>query len=377
MCRALRQRGLDLTVATTSHELGDDLSNGHKDRQHGNPSPELHSGTQEFGGVPTHFFPVQWGDSFKYSRPLATWLNAHVCDFDVVHIHAVFNHACVAAARACRRQQVPYVIRPLGTLDPWSMNQKPVRKRFFWALAGRKMLRMASAVHYTAEAERTATEQLLGLDKGKVIPLGVESSAPVDVASSGAIVGTNRPYVLVLSRIHAKKGLEVLIEAFLELRQEAVYSDWQLVIAGDGEPAYVESLKQEVTKRRANEAVVFRGWIEGEQKHAILQNASLLALPSHQENFGLCVFEALMEGVPVLISPQVNLAEDIVQANAGWICAVDVTSLATCLKGALANEEERVKRGSAGKKFAEKYEWSKIAKQLETMYQSVVETSRR
>lgn len=71
MCRALRQRGLDLTVATTSHELGDDLSNGHKDRQHGNPSPELHSGTQEFGGVPTHFFQF---NGVTHLNILARWL---------------------------------------------------------------------------------------------------------------------------------------------------------------------------------------------------------------------------------------------------------------------------------------------------------------
>ena len=372
MCRALRQRGLDLTVATTTHEIGHELSNGHKDRQRVKGTRQLHSRSQEFRGVPIHFFPVQWGESFKYSRPFSTWLNAHVCDFDVVHIHAVFNHASLAAARACRRQQVPYVVRPLGTLDPWSMKQKPLRKRFFWALAGRKMLRMASAVHYTAEPERRATEQLLGLDKGKVIPLGVESSAPVDDACSAAIVRANRPYVLVLSRIHPKKGLEFLIEAFLGLREKDRYAGWQLVIAGDGEPAYVESLKQNVTQRRGDEVVVFRGWLDGEQKHAILQDASLLALPSHQENFGLCVLEALVHGVPVLISPQVNLAEDIARANAGWICPVEVASLTTCLESALSSEEERARRGSAGKKFAEKYEWSKVAKQLESMYSSVV-----
>src|SRR6185369_722460 len=147
MCRALHDAGTDVLLVTTNEgviQSGADRLADHK-------------------GVPARFFPVQLGASFKYSRPLAAWLRNNAHDFDVVHVHAVFNHASIAASGACRSAAVPYVVRPLGTLDPWSMKQKPVRKRVFWLMSGRKMLERSAAVHYTAQAEKDATEGLLRL----------------------------------------------------------------------------------------------------------------------------------------------------------------------------------------------------------------------
>ncbi|HEY0728120.1 MAG TPA: glycosyltransferase, partial [Pyrinomonadaceae bacterium] len=124
MCRALQSQGIEVFLITTSHGLTQIRTDG----------------DEKYKGVPARFFPVQAGASFKYSRPLTSWLKTNVSEFDVVHIHAVFNHASVAAARECRRAGVPYVVRPLGTLDPWSMKQKAGRKRIFWSLVGKRML---------------------------------------------------------------------------------------------------------------------------------------------------------------------------------------------------------------------------------------------
>jgi len=289
----------------------------------------------------------------------------------VVHIHAVFNHACIATARACQKNKIPYVVRPLGTLDPWSMKQKSFRKKLFWELAAKKMLNRASAVHYTAQAELCAAERLLGLKQGRVVPLGIDTTETTNSESMSA-VPKGHPYVLVLSRLHPKKGLDVLIEAFVEIRKRPLLSDWSLVIVGDGDAGYLDLLKRMVSEKHANEFVVFRGWLEGEEKKAVLKHASVLALPSHQENFGLCVLEAMGQGVPVLISPQVNLAEDIELAGAGWISAVDVWALEQSLVQALSDEGERNKRGRAGKDFSLNFSWDKIAEQLESMYSSVV-----
>src|SRR5205085_1067284 len=108
MCRALRGGGVDTLIATTDAD------------GEGRLAVELGRHTL-FKDVPAIFFSRQWSEAYKYSRPLAHWLDAHVGDFDVVHIHAVFSHACLAAAKACRKRGVPYVVRPLGTLDPWSL----------------------------------------------------------------------------------------------------------------------------------------------------------------------------------------------------------------------------------------------------------------
>ena len=104
----------------------------------------------------------------------------------------------------------------------------------------------------------------------------------------------------------------------------------------------------------------------------MISGASLLVLPSHQENFGLCVMEALSHSVPVLVSPHVNLAEEIVLANAGWIATVDKHALMARLTEALSDEEERARRGQAGKQLAQKYSWETAARSLVDLYRELI-----
>jgi glycosyltransferase involved in cell wall biosynthesis len=230
------------------------------------------------------------------------------------------------------------------------------------------MLRRAAAVHYTTEAEKLATQALFGLNHGKVVALGIETS-PATTLSRDKLahhfpVLAGDPYVLVLSRLHPKKGLDVLIDAFLSLPPK--FARWRLVVAGDGPADHVSKLKA-----MSNDRVCFTGWVDGEKKDAVLSCASLLALPSHQENFGLCVIEALSHSVPVLLSPHVNLAKEIVLANAGWIATVDKDALATRLAEALENEEELARRGRAGKELSQKYSWESAAQGLVELYGNV------
>jgi len=353
MCRALMQQGIEVLLIATNAGL-------HKQE------------VSEYKGVPAMLFPAEFGESFKYSRPLASWLGANVRQFDLAHVHAVFNHSSVAAARACRRAGVPYVIRPLGTLDPWSMTQKSLRKRLFWHVAGKGMMQGAATVHYTSEAEKLSTERLTGLNHGRVVPLGIETPA---ATSRENLVRhfpllDHEPYILVLSRLHPKKGLDVLIDAFLSLVQAQQFPTWRLVLAGDGPPEYVLKLKDLAA---SHPRILFTGWVDGERKNALLGCASLLALPSHQENFGLCVMEALSQSVPVLVSPGVNLAPEIVAANAGWVAAIDKEALTAKLAEALSNETELAKRGRAGQQLSLLYSWENAAKHLVQLYQHILQ----
>jgi glycosyltransferase involved in cell wall biosynthesis len=347
MCRALMQQGIEVLLVSTDAGL----------KEHN---------VAEYKGVPAMLFPSEFGESFKYSRPLASWLTLNIRQFDLAHVHAVFNHSSVAAARACRRAGVSYIIRPLGTLDPWSMSQKSLRKRLFWQIAGKRMVQGAAAVHYTSEGEKLSTERLTGLNHGRVVPLGIEKTS----ATTRKTVA--HPYVLVLSRLHPKKGLDVLIDAFLSLASQ--FSNWRLVIAGDGPPDYVSKLKNKASQC---DRVVFTGWVDGEQKDALLGCASLLALPSYQENFGLCVMEAMSHSVPVLVSPGVNLAPEIVKADAGWVAAIDEESLTSKLTEALSDEAQRVKRGRAGQQLSLLYSWENATKSLVQLYQQVLQENGR
>ena len=357
MCRALMQQGIEVLLVATNAGL--------RDRE-----------VSDYKGVPAKLFPAEFGESFKYSRPLATWLAANVRQFDLAHIHAIFNHSSIVATRACRRSEVPYLIRPLGTLDPWSMTQKSFRKRLFWRIAGKGMMQGAAAVHYTSEPERLSTERLTGLNHGRVVPLGIEVTSATSkeklVQHFPALA--HEPYVLVLSRLHPKKGLDVLIDAFLSLVQTRQFSRWRLVVAGDGPADYVSRLRGKASQC---ERILFTGWVEGERKDALLGGASLLALPSHQENFGLCVMEALSQSVPVLVSPGVNLAPEIVTANAGWVAAIDKDALTTKLAEALNDEAELAKRGRCGRQLSQRYSWENAAQQLVQLYQQVLQENGR
>lgn len=358
MCRASRAYGVDTLIATTDADGEARLAVPH--------------GQQiSYETVPAIFFPRQWSEAYKYSHPLAHWLGERTRDFDVVHIHAVFSHACLAAAQTCRKQGVPYVVRPLGTLDPWSLKQKRFRKELFWHLGVRQMLRGAAAMHYTTVAERRLAEESLGLTRGAVIPLGIEADLFEQTKSSLPPLVT-APYVLVLSRLHHKKGLDILLPAFLSLAKRSEFVEWKLVLAGEGEAHYVDALKSLAKSCGANGNVVFTGWLDGEQRKAILRAASLLALTSYQENFGLCVVEALACGVPVLLSPHVNLAKEIERSGAGWIAPLDIAALEQTLADTLRDEEGRAQRGTIGREFVRRrFTWGAVAEALVTLYETV------
>ncbi len=381
MCRALIEQGLEVMLATTDHDLsGEELRSKSKGAGDGQSSgiSFLAPGSLVLKGVPTVIFPKQLGNSFKYSRPFARWLNKNVANYDLVHIHAVFNHSCIAAARACRENDVPYIVRPLGTLDTWSMNQKSFRKNVFWYSGIKRLLTKAAGIHYTATAEQAVVEKSLHLNHGFVVPLGVEMKPMKDPEARQKLSQhfpelSGHPYVLVLSRLHPKKALELLINAFLPLVKQNELSEWRLVIAGDGDAAYVSSLKRIVAEQNGQEFVLFTGWLEGEKKNAALRNAGLVALPSRQENFGLCIAEAMACGVPVLVSPQVNLADTIESFKCGWVAELNDGALSDALAAAMGNGGERVIRGAAGRELAShRFSWSAIAGDLSRVYASTI-----
>jgi len=326
-----------------------------------------------YKGVPAIFFKEKGLGTFNYSAGLTRWLDQNITEFDLVHIHGVFSHACLAAAAACRRRGVPYIVRPLGHIEPWALAQKPGRKKIFLRLGGATMLRSAAAIHYVSAAEKEGSEKALAMNHGVVVPLGVELEAatrPIDAAEDGA--NGKRPYVLVLSRLQPTKGIDVLLDAFLDACKDPTLGGWQLLIAGDGSPQLQASLRRTIKERNAGESVQMTGWLDGEAKTRALAGASLLALPSHHESFGLCVVEAMAQGVPVLVSPEVGIAADVQAAGSGWVSSVDPESLACTLVGALSDPVERRRRGEAGRALSRKFAWPKVAGMLQEMYESLI-----
>jgi glycosyltransferase involved in cell wall biosynthesis len=362
MCGALADLGLAPTIVTTDADGGSHL-------------PVTLGTLTQWQGVPALFFRKDFSESYKYSRSLAAWLEDHVRDFDVVHAHALLSHAPLAAAAACRRHGVPYIVRPLGTIARWSLGQKPWRKRALLALGARRALRDAAAIHYTSDEERIDAEQLFGLSDGVVIPLGIDPALLAEPALAAADREHDR-FVLVLSRIHPKKNLEALIEAFVDARRER--PDWRLVIAGDGDPGYVRSLHRLVLDRGATAHVTFAGWIDGAEKRALVRRASVFALASLHENFGISVVEALAAGVPAFLSRQVHLAAAVETAGAGWVVGSDVDSLRSGFMAALGNPADRESKARAARELARQFTWPIVGAELQRLYRrtAVTATSR-
>ena len=354
MSRALIAAGTPVVVATTDADGPQRLAQ---------PLGRV----ADYRGVPTIMFRRQWSEAYKWSPALASWLRGQVRAFDVVHVHAVFSHASIAAGRACRAAHVPYIVRPLGTLDPWSLDRRAWRKRALLALGARRLLRSASAIHYTTAVEQQlAEERLPFLRHGVVAPLGVDDKLFTQLPAP-----TRERTVLALSRLDVKKGFDLLIEAFHAATADNALADWRLVVAGDGDPAHVAFLQELAGRGPARDRISFAGWVDSTARAVALGSASLFALPSHQENFGVAIVEAMAAGVPVVLTPGVNLAADIQSAGAGWVTEQTPDALAATLRLAMTDAAERLRRGDNARRFAEQFRWPHVAIRLQQLYEDV------
>ena len=364
MCRSLTAAGVETAIAATDADGSGRL-------------PVVCGGWTTYKDVRTMFFPRQWSDAFKYSRPLARWLGEHVGDYDVVHAHAVFSHAPLAAARACVRGRVPYVIRPLGTLNPLAIeSRRTAAKRLLWAVAARNAVRRAAAVHFTTDLERRLVTTEIPMTNDVVVPLG----APEMPAAAGRDLMNfrsqfqlaHRPFVLAIGRLHPIKGLEDLIDAFARVRARMPFDDWRLVIAGDGDAAYREKLKQRAAADTSG--IIFTGWLSGTAKTAAIRSAALVAVPSRQESFSFSAVEALACGVPVLLSADVGLASEIQKGGAGWVVERASDALGRTLARVMQDQRGRSRAAAAAAALGvSKFTWRRVADDLVHLYEKIRE----
>jgi glycosyltransferase involved in cell wall biosynthesis len=346
--RALRARGVGVTIATTNAD-GEGVL----------PVP-LEDPT-EYEGVDARFFERR-GESFKYSPSMARWLRRWVTEFDVVHVHAVFSHSSLSAGRACRAARVPYIVRPLGSLDPWSLAQSAWRKRvLLWSAAG-SLLRYAAGIHFTTEAEQQLAGPVTGRTPSKVVPLGIDD----EYLRATFVPAVDRDRrIAVLARLDRKKNLVALIRAF---HAAAATNDWRLTIAGDGDLEYTSELHRAAEAGDARARIQVRPWVDGKEKIEFLRRAAAFAVPSHQENFGLAALEALGCGVPVIVARSVNLAPAIDEAGAGWLTGTTEEELEQTLTELMRDELGRHRKAMKARSVAARFTWNHAAAELDAWY---------
>jgi glycosyltransferase involved in cell wall biosynthesis len=299
---------------------------------------------------------------------------------DVIHVHALWEEAQHLAAVIARRRRVPYVLAPHGMLDPWSLRQSKWVKRLymFWRL--RYDLNRAAAIHFTTTIERDLAAATLRLAPASIVePNGLDFSEFDPPPARGRFrashaIAPDRPVVLFLSRIHPKKGLDLLVPALAR----SGLADALLVIAGPDESGYRPEVERLIAQHALGDRVLFTGMLKGAARVEAFVDADLFALPSYQENFGIAVAEALACGTPVVISDQVNIHPEITAAGVGGVVPLDVERLAAELRRWMTDISLRQTAAARAPGFVrERYDWNQIARRWAGHYAKLVERAGR
>uniref|UniRef100_E1T8G9 Glycosyl transferase group 1 n=1 Tax=Burkholderia sp. (strain CCGE1003) TaxID=640512 RepID=E1T8G9_BURSG len=275
---------------------------------------------------PVHAFGPT-SNRYSYSAHLSPWLARHAKRFDAVIVHGLWQYHGFATWKALHDSDVPYYVYAHGMLDPWFKQAYPLKhlkKWLYWPWAEYRVLRGARAVIFTTEEERTRARQSFWLYQARerIVPFGT-TVPEVDAASvreaflQAVPAARDKRVVLFLGRVHAKKGCDLLIDAFARVAQRD--PALHLVIAGPDETGWVASLRSQAQAAGISHRLSLPGMLQGDLKWGAFHASDVFALPSHQENFGVAVAEALGCGLPALISDKVNVWREIEEDGAGLV----------------------------------------------------------
>ncbi|NEU79743.1 glycosyltransferase [Nostoc sp. UIC 10630] len=365
--KALRDENIEAEIVTTN-DNGNDLLDVPLGRR------------IEYNQVPVNFFKrfspkVGSIREFAFSRELTIWLWQNVSKYDLLHVHAIFSYPSTVAMAIARFQGVPYIVRPLGQLCEWSLQQSSRKKQIYLQLIEKANLNYSKSIHFTSKQEQQEASQLNLSSPSFILPHGVDIPNINPNARQHLRQYLNlpddEPIILFLSRLHHKKGLEYLIPALGKL------SDYRFtfVLAGSGSQEYESEIKSLLVSNGIKNRTHITGFVKGEIKDLFLQGADLFALTSYSENFGVAVLEALSAGIPVIVTPGVALANLVAQENLGYVAEFDVTAIAAAIQQVLDCPEEAQKRGDRARKFVlENYTWDRIASKLISVYTDIIES---
>lgn len=362
LCRALVKAGCEVTVYTSNVDGA-----GESDVPVNTPV--------DIDGVKVWYFRSPFLRRLVYVPAMARKLDRDCPGFDVLHLHSVYLWPTWAAARAARRYRKPYIISPRGMLVQDVISRKnPLLKTVWISLIERRNLKSAAGIHVTSAVEASELQKFgFTLPKIYKVPNGVdaEGAGEEDVRELPSHVSDlfrrGCPIILCLGRINWKKGLDRLISAMTRVR------DAMLLIVGNDEEGYTATLTEIAMRQGVSDRVMFSGPVYGHAKAKLYQQAKALVLPSYSENFGNVVLEAMYEGCPVVVTPEVGAASIVESVGGGLVTSGDPEALASTITRLLSDDILRTNMGRDGREaMMSNYSWATIAARILQIYREII-----
>lgn len=363
------ETGLDVTVCTTSWTSATE----------GKASVRVN--TELLEDKVRYWYFTSW-TPMLFSPVMARWLEQHVKQFDIVHIHGLYRFPVTYAAWVARTRKVPYIIRPHGSLDPFLYKQSRYSlplKRLYERFFDIPNLNHASAIHYTADEEQERAAFLGLRARPVIVPNGIDWQSYCRLPFKGSFrqrleLDDHTPLVLFLGRINFKKGLDLLVPAFSQVAKQ--YSNARLAIVGPDDEGYGSKVRQWCVEHGVRDKAFFVDHLGLEAVKQAYVDADVFVLSSHTENFGMTVVEAMACGCPVVISDQVNIWREVQQEGAGVVVRLDPHEVAEAICHVLANRNAAEDMGARGRRAAERrYAWPRIVDRFTQVYRELAETA--
>lgn len=314
---------------------------------------------------------------YGYSKTFIPWLRENHAKYDAIVVNGLWQFHGFGTWQALRKSNSPYVVYPHGMLDPWFKKEYPLKhlkKWLYWPWAEYRVLRDAAAVLFTCQEEKLMARKSFWLYRCNeaVVSLGTSNPEGDSEQEIRAFFGKypalrGKKLALFMGRIHPKKGCDLLIDAFANVLRQ--HTDWHLVMAGPDQVGWQAELAQQAEALGIASRITWTGMLSGELKWGALRAAESFVLPSHQENFGIAVAEALALGVPTLISDKVNIWREVLADGAGLVAEDTMEGTCRLLQSYFDMPEEKkvAMRECARNSFWRRFEIKKAAENLESI----------
>lgn len=290
-------------------------------------------------------------------------------DTDLFHGNGLWEYPVHLMAQSALKNNTPYIISTHGMLEPWSLTQSKLKKKVAMLLFQHKDLKKAACIHATGVMEVESIRRLGYTNPIANIPNGINIK---DFPQKQCKLDKTKKTILFLSRIHPKKGIEILISAWQSL-DDKVKENWNIKIAGNGDDSYISQLNSLIQQKGLDDSITIIGSKFGHDKIATYHEADLFVLPTHSENFGIVIAEALCCGIPVITTT--GTPWDVLErCNAGKWISVGENPLKVALESLMSKtDEEREAMGNNGRKLIEeKFSIESVAQRFVLLYQWIL-----